>query len=155
MVVCERCGAVGACSRRELQIVNFPVKKVRSGYEEEVVRNVVDSPLGSYDERILLPHDLTLGNRLLCNEPFPLLLIEIFYLDGWSPSEDVETFDERRRWVRVRRGGGVPRPRRRSPGGGGFKFISLMMVVGVRAMVVVLQDPSQTFFAHGPRGIFG
>ena len=37
MVVCEGCGAVCACSGRELQIINLPVnhKKKRSGYQDE------------------------------------------------------------------------------------------------------------------------
>ncbi len=51
-------------------------------------------PLGSYDERILFPYDLALGNRLLRDETFPFFPIKIFDLDGCRPSGDVETFDE-------------------------------------------------------------
>jgi hypothetical protein len=63
----------------------------------------VDSPLWCYNERILLPHSLALGNRLLRDESFPLFPIEIFVFDGCCPSGDVKTFDERGRWVNARR----------------------------------------------------
>ena len=55
----------------------------------------VDSPLRCYDERILLPHDLALGNRVLCDESFSFFLIEIFVFDGCHPSRDVKTLYER------------------------------------------------------------
>ena len=57
-------------------------------------KGVVNSPLGRNDERVLLPHNLTLGNRLFRDEPFPFSPIEILDLDGRRPFSDIEAFDE-------------------------------------------------------------
>ena len=55
-----------------------------------------DTPLGHDDERILLlPYVLTLGNRLLRNQPFPFLPAEILSLDRCRSLGDVEALDER------------------------------------------------------------
>ena len=63
----------------------------------------VDSPLRCYDERVLLPYNFALGNRALRDKSFPLIPIEILDFDGCRPSGDVKAFDERGRWVNMRR----------------------------------------------------
>ena len=67
------------------------------GEDEDGVRGVVQCAHARtrYDERILLPYHLALGNRLLRDEAFALFPIEILDFDGRRPSGDVEAFNER------------------------------------------------------------
>ena len=115
-MVCEGCGAVCACSGRELHIIYLPINQNKIGLDTILRGEMwlggvcfidcacdVDLPLRCYDERILVPDDLTLGNRHLRDESFPRFPIEIFVFDGCCPFGDVKTFDERGRWVNVSR----------------------------------------------------
>src|SRR6266403_4091363 len=107
-------------------------------------------PLGSYDERILLPYDLALGNRLLRDEAFTFFPIKIFDLDGCRPSGDVETLDECERWKHMCR---LTRGSRPARGGTSGRFECLLCEGTVR--VQTFQDSSQTFFAHSPQRVLG
>jgi hypothetical protein len=112
-MVRDGCGEECTCTGRALQIIRkstYRPNQKKIGLDITVRGEIgegwvfdVDSPLRCYDERILLPHYLALGNRDLRDKSFPLFLVEIFVFDGCRPSGDVKTFDERGRWVNVRR----------------------------------------------------
>ncbi len=121
-------------------------------------------PLGSYDERILFPYDLALGNRLLRDETFPFFPIKIFDLDGCRPSgvskyltSMVVVHLEMSRPSTSANDGNTcaaleksrPRPRVVP-----VADSSACLCEGT-VRVQTFQDSSQTFFAHSPQGVLG